>query len=51
MKQSYTYQRHGELWYPGDYREPYEITVKSQQKQFVEYMEEKIQQAIEEYDG
>lgn len=49
MKQEYIWNRSGELWYPGDIRKPYEVNVKSSEKEFLNYLEIKINEAIVEY--
>ena len=49
MKSEYIWNRQGEIWRPGNYRDPYSISVKCSEKKFVEYLEEKITEAIREY--
>ena len=49
MSSEYSVRIKGHFWYPGDYKDKYDIIVNSEDKDFVFFMDKKVKQAIEDY--
>ena len=49
MEKEYSFIRKGTLWYPGNYTDSYYIRVDSENKSFVNFLDEKIAELIQEF--
>lgn len=51
MNKKYNITINGTFWYPGNYEDKYSINIVSEDKGFIDFIDMKILEIIEEYKG